>query len=190
MAGWVWLIGAVAYLTSEALSATRVAGYSYTEDYISDLGVVAVMNYGFMVHGLLFLFGALVVTRATSGLGWAGRGFVLSATANAVGNVLVGAFHSGERWHVVGAGLAIVGGNAALIVAGLGSRRLGATGVYRAGSVVVGVVGLACLAVLVIDGVNGPRVLPVGVVERGSVYSIIAWELVTALVLTRGRCSR
>ena len=117
---------------------------------------------------------------------------MLAAAVNAIGNVLVGTFRSGgvevsdaSHWHVIGAGMAIVGGNVAVIIAGLGSRRLGAPRTYGVVSIVIGVVGLACLLALIIDGANGARVLPVGVVERGSVYSIIAWEIMTgALVLT------
>jgi hypothetical protein len=55
-------------------------------------------------------------------------------------------------------------------------------------SVAIGVVGLACLVALIIDGTNGSRLLPVGLVERGAVYSIIAWEIITgAAILLRFR---
>ena len=124
----VWLAGATVYLVCEAIAAAQAPGYSYVDDFISDLGVSAVMNYGaFMVHGSLLLIGAVVVARSIPTLGWAGWGFVIAAAANAIGNVAVGAFRSGSHWHVVGAGLAIVGGNVAAIIAGLGSRRLGAS---------------------------------------------------------------
>ena len=42
----IWLVGATVYLVCEALAAARFPGYSYTADYISDLGVSAVMNSG------------------------------------------------------------------------------------------------------------------------------------------------
>jgi hypothetical membrane protein len=166
----VWLSGAAVYLVCEAIAAARLPGYSYVNDYISDLGVYAIMNIGFIVHGSLFLLGAVLVSRACPHTGWACRSFVIAAACNALGNVLVGTFRSGNHWHAVGAGLAIVGGNVAVIIAGLASRR--------AASVVIGVFGLACL------------LMPVGVLERGSVYTIIVWELVTAAVLLfrRGRC--
>jgi hypothetical membrane protein len=190
------LVGAGVYLICEALAASRSPGYSYTADYISDLGVSAVMNVGaFATHGVLFLAGAVVLTRACSTRGWAGRVFLLAAAANAVGNVVVATFRSGAvdsgghaGWHVLGAGMAIVGGNVAAIIAGLGSRRLGASRRYRLVSVAIGAVGLACLVVLIIDGADGSRLLPVGLVERGAVYSIIAWEIMTgAAILLRFR---
>jgi hypothetical membrane protein len=201
----LWLVGAAVYLICEALAAARLPGYSYTADYISDLGVSAVMNVGaFATHGVLFLAGAVVLTRTCSTGGWAGRAFLLAAAANAVGNIVVATFRSGAvdssgqaHWHVVGAGMAIVGGNVAAIIAGLGCRRLGASRRYRLVSVAIGVVGLACLVALIIDGANGSRLLPVGLVERGAVYSIIAWEIMTGLTILRnrkgsmrGRCSR
>ncbi len=193
-AAWIWLIGATVYLVCEAIAAAQFPGYSYIDDFISDLGVSAVMNYGaFMLHGSLLLIGALVVARSIPTLGWAGWGFVVAAAANAIGNVLVGAFRSGVPAHVVGAGLAIVGGNVAVIIAGLGSRRLGAARAYSVSSVAIGVIGVACLAALIADGADGTRLLPVGIVERGSVYSIIVWEIVTGVAILRarrGRCSR
>ncbi len=138
-AGVIWLVGAAVYLVCEAVAAASVPGYSYVADYISDLGVSAVMNVGaFMVHGSLLLLGAVVFVRACPTPGWAGWIFVLAAAVNAIGNVLVGTFRSGavemtgtSHWHVIGAGMAIVGGNVAVIIAGLGSRRLGAPRTYR-----------------------------------------------------------
>lgn len=200
-AAWIWLIGATVYLACEAIAAASFPGYSYRDDYISDLGVSAVMNYGaFMLHGSLLLIGAIVIARSVPAMGWGGWSFVGAAAVNAVGNILVGGFRSGSHWHVVGAGLAIVGGNVAVIIAGLVSRRLGATRTYSVSSLAIGVVGIACLAALVLDGADGTRLLPVGMVERGSVYSIIAWEIMTGVALLRaswmsssvrrGRCSR
>ena len=162
----IWLVGAAVYLVSEAIAAASFPGYSYIADFISDLGVAAVMNIGaFILHGSLFLVGAVIIARSCP-TGWVGWSFVLAAAANAIGNILVGAFRSGVHasevhWHVIGAGMAIVGGNVAVIIAGLGSRRIGAPRSYRLASVVIGVVGIACLLTLIIDGANGSRILPV-----------------------------
>jgi hypothetical membrane protein len=178
-------VGAAVYVVCEAVAAARYPGYRYVDDYISDLGVYAIMNIGFIVHGALFLLGAIVVLRAYRDIGSAGWGFVLAAAANAIGNALAGAFRSGDHWHVIGAGLAIVGGNVAVVIAGIEGRRLGASRRYSRASIVIGAVGLACLTALIIDGANGSRVIPVGVLERGSVYSIIVWEIMTGVVLLR-----
>jgi hypothetical membrane protein len=111
----IWLAGAAVYLVSEAIASASLPGYSYVADYISDLGAVAVINVGFMVHDSLFLLGAVVISRGCPTLGWVGWGFVLAAAANAIGNVLVGIFRSGAavghvHWHAVGAGMAIMAG--------------------------------------------------------------------------------
>ena len=92
----IWLVGAAVYLVSEAIAAASFPGYSYIADYISDLGAAAVMNIGaFILHGSLFLVGAIVISRACPTLGWVGWSFVLAAAANAIGNILVGTFRSG-----------------------------------------------------------------------------------------------
>jgi hypothetical membrane protein len=189
----MWLLSAAVYLTCEAVAAASSPRYSYVEDYISDLGASAVMNVGaFMLHGSLFLLGAVAVMSAYPALGWAGRSFALAALANAIGNVLVGTFPSGAfaaadvNWHVIGAGLAIVGGNVAVIIAGIGSRRIGAAPSFRRPSVAIGLIGLVCLLALVIDSSTGSRVLPVGLLERGAVYSTVAWELLAGVTILRG----
>ncbi|PRC42458.1 DUF998 domain-containing protein [Mycobacterium sp. ITM-2017-0098] len=185
----IWLLGAVVYLVCEAIAAVGVSGYSYAADYISDLGVQSVMNVGaFIVHGSLFLLGALVISRGRPTSRRVRRGFVLAAAANAIGNVLVGTFPSGSEHanvHVLGAAMAIVGGNVAAIVAGLGGRAFGATPAFRGASIGLGVTGIACLTVLIIDGANGSRLLPAGLVERGAVYPIIAWELLAGTAILR-----
>lgn len=188
----IWLLGAAVYLVCEAVSAARVDGYSYVSDFISDLGVVPLMNIGaFMVHGMLFAAGAFVIGR-----GWLRRSrvaqlFVAAAVANAVGNVLVGTFPSGSaqaHWHVVGAGLAIVGGNVAVIAGGVGSQALGAHRALGWAGIALGSLGIASLLVLIADG---SRVVPPGLVERASVYPIIAWELLAgAALLVRGTDTR
>jgi hypothetical protein len=112
-----------------------------------------------------------------------------TAAANAVGNIVVGTVHSGTV-HVAGAVLAIAAGNTAIV---LGSATIGmAAGRrwYRGASKVLAALGLTCLLMLAISVVAGKTaLLPDGVWERGSVYSITAWQLVTAaclLIRTRG----
>ncbi len=174
----VWVIGAAAYLVSEAAAAGNVPGYSYVGDYISDLGVTWVMNAGFVVHGLLFLLGALLVARSVAS---GGRLFVLAAAVNAVGNVVIAAFPShvpgAAPWHVAGAAMAILGGNIAIVLGG----RLSPVSAHRRVSVGLGVAGILCLVAVV----AGAR--PAGLIERGSVYSIVLWELLAAAVLFRAR---
>ncbi len=197
-AGILWIAAAVVYVGTEAVAARVFPGYSYAQNYISDLGVPevgmfdgrfldsplsAVMNAGFIAQGVLFLLATLLAARGRPGrlaIPWA-----ILAALHAVGITLVAVFHGGPQaaasgtivLHVVGAGLAIVCGNLASIAGGLaiGGR------VFRVFSVAIAVIGLGCLVGLQ----TSPPVpaLPDGVWERGSVYAITAWELVAGILL-------
>jgi hypothetical membrane protein len=204
-AGIAWIAAAVVYVGTEAIAASAFPGYSYSANYISDLGVpevaefqgraidsplAAVMNTGFVLQGVLYLLGAVIATRALRT--GPRRAFLALAAVHAVGITVVGLIHgsassaaSGIGWmHVVGAGMAIIAGNVASIVAGVGSDRIGAARAFRVASVALGVVGLIALGAL--QALGGSDVD--GIWERGSVYTVTAWELlagVTVLVAAR-----
>jgi hypothetical membrane protein len=207
-AGVAWITAAVVYVSTEAIAASAFPGYSYSANYISDLGVpdvaefqgraidsplAAVMNAGFVLQGALYLLAALIATRALrSG---PRRAFLALAAVHAVGITVVGLIHgsassaaSGIGWmHVVGAGMAIIAGNAASILAGTGSRRIGLPRGFRIASVALGVVGLVALGLL--QALGGSDVD--GIYERGSVYSVTAWELLAGTsVLVAARRAR
>ena len=182
----IWLVGASAYVVCEAVAAAGKPGYRYVTDYISDLGTSAVMNVGaFAAHGLLFAAGAIVAVRAFPGAGRIAPAFLVAAAANAVGNVLIAVFpsdpHGPVPLHIVGAGLAILGGNLAALLAGVGARRIGLPRNYSRASIALGGFGIGCLLVL--------PLFPVGFVERGAVYPIIAWELMTGVAILRYRAA-
>jgi hypothetical membrane protein len=170
----------VSYLTLEALAAAAFRlSYSYLHNFISDLGAPAhspfawLMNTAFFVQGTLFLAGAILIRGP--------RWLLAFAAANAVGNVLIALCHSGSATHAAGAVLAIVGGNAAILA---GSSIIG--GWHRAVSVALGLFGLLSFVVFVF-ALRNSGVGPLGVWERCSVYSITAWELLTAARLLSRR---
>jgi hypothetical membrane protein len=175
-----WIIGPLSYLTLEAVAAAAFPHYSYGQNLISDLGVGGhsplawLMNIAFCVQGTLFLVGAVFLVRAFEKR--SARQFLILATANAVGNLLIAVFHSGPSptasVHATGAVLAIVGGNAAILA---GWSMIG--GWHRAVSVALGLFGLLSFVVFVFALRNAT---PPAVWERCSVYSITAWELLTA----------
>jgi len=159
---------------------------------VIDSQLAYLMNTAFYLQGTLFLIGAVLVVRVVesrkAGL------FLTLAAANAVGNILVGAVHGGPvakvdgtAWlHDMGAALAIGGGNIAILAGSAIVRNAGAGQRYRAISVVIGVLGLLSFAMLVINSTTGvTSLLPEGVWERGSVYSIIVWQMYTAVYLMR-----
>jgi len=206
----IWLVSGVLWFVLEGVAASGFAGYSYAANYISDLGVTfpdvvdgrvidsrlaIVMNLELWLHGILFLVAAIVITRLTGG--WMRWLFAALALAHAVGLVLVAVFHSSSQanldgtiqLHVAGANLAIIGGNLALIVAGLGAGRLGATRGFRIFTVVWGLIGLVSILMLFVDTHDAAlTLLPDGTWERLAVYPLMTWEIVTgAIVLVRRR---
>lgn len=184
LAALLWLLAAAGYLAAEALAAGALPGYGYGADYISTLGDptssprAPLMNAAFAFQGVCFaVAAALFATGATRSRNrlW----FLVFAIGNGIGNVLIAIVHSGQgnAWHVIGAVLAIVGGNGAALT---GSVLL-ASAAYRATSITLGALGLLCLLVV------GMGVGDVGLWERGSVYPIFAWQILTAVMLLRVR---
>jgi hypothetical membrane protein len=187
-----WISGGLAYLILEAVAAEAFRPhYSYTHNFISDLGVTSfesplawLMNTAFCVQGTFFLAGAILSVRAFEiRKAWL---FLTLAAANAVGNILIAVFHSGPAaradgtaWvHATGALLAIVGGNAAILA---GSAVIGGPPWYRRVSAGLGVVGLISFTMFVIQlKTTADYVLPAAVWERCSVYPITAWQIFTA----------
>jgi hypothetical membrane protein len=190
-----WASAGLGYLTLEAVAAAAFRPrYSYARNLISDLGIPSddsplawLMNTAFGLQGSLFLVGAILAVRAVAprkaGL------FLTCAAANTLGNLLIAAFHSGPAaraegtaWvHATGAVLAIVGGNAAILA---GSRIV--SGWHRKVSVALGAFGLLSFVLFVIE-LKASSALPLGVWERCSVYSITAWQLLTAAWLLSRR---
>ncbi len=201
-AATAWGVAGLVYLTSEAVASTRYrTPYSYSHTFVSDLGVPSesslafLMNTAFCLQGTLFLVGAVFIVCA-SGTHRA-EIFLPLAAANAVGNLMVAAVHSGPAahadgtiWvHETGAVLAIVGGNAAILVASSIVPRAGEPPWYRDVLVTLSAFGLVSFSLLVIEmRVAAIHVLPPAVWERASVYSITTGQLVTAAyLLTRRR---
>ncbi len=200
----VWISGPLAYLILEAVAATAFRPhYSYAHNVISDLGVTSrfdsplawLMNTAFCLQGTLFLVGAILIVRAfetrKAGL------FLALAAANAIGNILIAAFHSGPAaqadgtaWvHAVGALLAIVGGNTAILAGFSVIHSVSDSRRYRRVSVALAALGLLSFTMFVIESkATAVHLLPPAVWERCSVYSIIAWQMLTAIrLLTRSR---
>jgi hypothetical membrane protein len=178
-----WILGAAFYLTAEAVTAAAYRPtYGYAHDYISDLGVpgpplAVLMNAAFVVQGSLFLLGAVLAD------GCRHRMLTVAAAANAVGNVLVATVHAGEGpLHLVGATLAIAGGNVAV----LAGAALYPCSSQRLLSYLLGGTGLLSLLALALQAWARLEVLPSPLWERASVYSILAWQVCAAASLLTG----
>ena len=181
-----WLSAGLAYLTLEGIAAAAFRPhYSYAHNFISDLGIPSgnsplawLMNTAFCVGGALFLVGAILAVRAVearkAGL------FLTLAAANAVGNLLIAAFHSGPASHAKQNTLGCApsarcwrssGGNAAILA---GSRIV--SGWHRKVSVALRASSLLSFALFVV-ALKASSTLPLGILERCSVYSITAWRI-------------
>lgn len=186
----LWMVAAVGYLVLEAFAAAGfVPTYSYTRNYISDLGVNSprayAMHAAFYLQGMLFFLGALLIVGVPDSR--RARIFLGLIAANALGNIVIGAVHAGPV-HRVGAALAIVGGNLAIAAGSAVVVSVGARHWYRRASKVVSTLGLVCLLMLLVNSATPTTILlPNGAWERGSVYSITLWQLATGACLLRGR---
>jgi hypothetical membrane protein len=184
----LWVVAAVGYLILEAIAAAGSApAYSYAHNYISDLGVSAisprscVMHAAFYLQGVLFFLGAWLIVGVPERP--RARIFLGLITANSIGNIAIAVAHSGNV-HRAGAGLAIVGGNAAILAGSALITTIGGWRWYRYISKLIATLGLLSLLMLMINSATATaNLLPNGAWERGSVYSITAWQLLTAACL-------
>ncbi|GJF13666.1 membrane protein [Mycolicibacterium cyprinidarum] len=194
VAAGLWIVAGVWYLLTEAVVARDFPDYSYSGNYISDLGrstlspLAAWMNVAFITQGLAFaLASALVVATMRTGPGR--FSFLGLALIYGAGSAVVGLFPSGGDdipafIHFVGAVAAILSGNLAVIVAGgvlMSHRRFRAIGFT---SLVLGVAGLLSGGLLLYSSVgDAPVFFGDGTWERVAVYSIIAWQLFAGILL-------
>jgi hypothetical membrane protein len=200
-----FLGAAAVYLVAEAVAAAAWSSpsYSYVHNWISTLGACepsggsvcsplrVVMNTAFVLRGVLFVLGSVC---AALSLGWVGaRVFVTFAIIHALGVGLVGLVPESTpapvgTLHLVGALFAIAGGNLAITAGGSSTLRRAAPHWFPWASTVLGMVGLTFLVLFgALREVNPGllRALGAGLVERMSVYTVNAWEIVAGILLLR-----
>ena len=211
LAAGCWLAAAVVYLASELATALAFSPrYSYAHNYISDLGVTvcgtifdgrsicsplhALMNAGFVIQGVLFFSAALAIFRSTA----TASAFVAVSALNGIGNILLASFPENApgqftvslSYHVLGALLAIVFGNATALVSASLFRSCGVPRTHQLASIGLPLAAALSLAMLIVARTSGgTSIFADAVWERISVYTINAWEVLTAaclLVGTRG----
>jgi hypothetical membrane protein len=190
------VLSALVYAISETVTARAwsTPAYSYSENYISDLGNPqcapydgrnvcspshALMNWGFVAQGLLLACAVLLVGQVVHGRT---RAAVLGiGAATTLGFALTGAMHSspdavarGTLWlHYAGATMAILGGNALAIVISRQWRRLRIPRAVGVAGVVLGAAGI--VAALTWSTTFGA--IPPGIPERAAVYAFVLWQL-------------
>lgn len=201
-----FVLGGLQYLLAEKITALSWINphYLYAVNYISDLGVAqcgvmadgrnlcsplhSVMNSGFALEGVLFFIACWLLKPWFAGL--AGRLFLAFGFLHGLGGVLIAIFHSDPQGpmlgsislHQFGAVLAIVGGNLTLLSAGWSQWNKLEWRVFSGLSWVLGGIGLLNVVILTM------HILPTGLAERGSVYSITFWQIFTGVyLLARGK---
>ncbi|WP_433797039.1 DUF998 domain-containing protein [Actinoplanes sp. CA-252034] len=195
---WCWVVAAPLFVVANVVVGAGWAepGFDWAFHNVSDLGNVGcgvwdvsrpryvcspghdVMNAAFVVTAVLLVVGLFLVRR----LGAVGRGAWWLMASGAVGLGLAGLFPADvdENWHVFGAVLVFVAGNAGLVLAGWG------VGGWRGWvTSVSGVVALVA-AVLFLRQVG--LGVGVGAVERLAVFPLSVWACAAGVdVLVRGR---
>lgn len=197
-AGAAALLLSAQYFVAEAVAAAAwTRPYSYSRNYISDLGVThcvaagpcsplgVVMNAGFVLSGILAVLAAVLLLPLLPRQGSRRSLILLFTLVHGIGSIGVGLVSSAPgtpagtpHLHVLAAYAAIVGGNLAVILAGLWLPGALAALWFRIASVAIGFVGLGSGAALV--NTHG---LPAGLLERGAVDTITIWQIAAGACL-------
>lgn len=193
LAGAIFFIAAsFVYLAAEAIAASAwiYPDYGYAYHYISDLGVsermtiddrsvysplAFVMNTGFILYGLLSASAYVCMfPLLKKRVRWL---LILFAVIQGIGNMLVGLF-PGESYdyasmHILGAGMAIIGGNVTLILFGFALRNHQISAFIKGIAMTLGNIGLIALVIMLTNDFGYPAVF-----ERLSVYTMTIWNLI------------
>ena len=190
VAGIAFLFGSLYYIVAEAISATFFNASlfnTYIFHTISELGIPNgnsplswLMNSAFILIGLALIFGCFykfkdyIVKNKVI--------FYILTLITGIGVIIVGLIHGGNPftlgYHMIGAMMAILGGNVLLVVI---SRSMDEFESYQKTTLVLGVFGLIAFWIMFFNMEIG--YMPV--FERLSVYTLIIWSFLTGAYLLR-----
>lgn len=199
------VVTGVGFVVVEAIVAARWSAppYSYVHNFVSDLGNpqvgafdgwfidspwATVMNIGFVAHGALFAGGTLGLARRLRGT--TRMVFLAAASSEAAGFIVVGLVPSSPATatdgtlivHYIAAGFGILGGNAAVIIAGRAWRRLSLPRWAGRAGAGLGIVG----AVTVLAWMAVFTLVPPGIPERVAIYTVVAWVTLAGVTVRAG----
>ena len=190
VAGIVFIVGSLYYILAEAISAAFFNASlfnTYIFHTISELGIPNgnsplfwLMNSAFILIGIMLIFGNfykfkdyIVKKRAV---------FYILTLITGIGVIIVGLIHGGNPftlgYHMLGAMMAILGGNILLVVV---SRSMEDFGTYQKLTLALGVFGLIVFWIMFFNMELG--YMPV--FERLSVYTMIIWSFLTGVYILR-----
>ena len=190
VAGIVFIVGSVYYILAEAISAAFFSASlfnTYVFHTISELGIPNgnsplfwLMNSAFILIGLMLIFGNLykfkdciIKNRYI---------FYILTLITGIGVIIVGLVHGGNPftlgYHMLGAMMAILGGNILLIVI---SRSMDGFETYQKLTLILGILGLIAFWVMFFN----IELSYMPVFERLSVYTMIIWSFLTGVNLLK-----
>ena len=190
VAGYVFVIGSLYYVLAEAISATFFNDSifnTYIFHTISELGIPNansplswLMNSAFILIGLILIFGNfykfkdyIIKNKSV---------FYILTLVTGLGVIIVGLIHGGNPftlgYHMLGAMMAILGGNVLLVVI---SRSMKDFEVYQKATLTLGIFGLIVFWIMFFSMQN----IYMPVLERLSVYTMIIWCFLTGIFLIK-----
>ena len=190
VAGIVFIVGSIYYILAEAISAAFFNASlfnTYIFHTISELGIPNgnsplfwLMNSAFILIGLALIFGNFykfkdyIVKNKVI--------FYILTLITGIGVIIVGLIHGGNPftlgYHMLGAMMAILGGNILLIIV---SRSMKEFGVYQKITLILGIIGLVAFWIMFFSMEN----VHMPVFERLSVYTMIIWSFLTGVYILR-----
>ena len=195
------VLSSLLYISTDILAATRLEGYSYIDQAVSELTAIGAPTRSFVIP-LYIVFDALTIAFGIGIWVSAGRkralftsGILLSAygVVGLVGVLFFPMSPRGAEGGINDIGHLIVIGVTILLI--LGYIGFGAAARGKGFRIYSIVTILATLVSGALAGMQGPRIaagLPTpwfGVIERVTVYSTVLWVLVIAVVLLRDHSS-
>lgn len=190
VAGYVFLVGSLYYVIAEAVSATffnASLSSTYVFHTISELGIPNLnsplswlMNSAFILIGLTLIFGNFYkfkdfIVKNNVAV------YILTLITG-LGVIIVGLIHGGNPftlgYHMLGAMMAILGGNILLVLI---SRSMSEFGLYQKITLILGLFGIIIFWIMFFNMES----IYMPVFERLSVYTMIIWCFLTGLYLVK-----
>lgn len=190
VARFVFIIASLYYVLAEAISATYFNA-SFVNTYvfhtISELGIPNLnsplswlMNSAFILIGLTLIFGNFYkfkdfIVKNNVAV------YILTLITG-LGVIIVGLIHGGNPftlgYHMLGAMMAILGGNILLVLI---SRSMSEFGLYQKITLILGLFGIIIFWIMFFNMES----IYMPVFERLSVYTMIIWCFLTGLYLVK-----
>ncbi|MGH7911821.1 MAG: DUF998 domain-containing protein [Candidatus Dormibacteraceae bacterium] len=198
-AGVLWLAIVQWFVVQGIVQLAWPHPYSAVRNAISDLGRLScgpqlcspwhdLMNASFVALGLCMAAGAVAAEASSPRVSRLSRAGAAVLALAGLGVILVGLVPEDTiAWlHMLGAGLAIVGGNAGTLLTGILLWRAGRLRWVGMLGCAAGVLGALFVGLLAVSLLSGALFDVQGLLERGAVYPLLLAMIVSGGALVRG----